>query len=534
MNTIALIGLSGTGKSTVGRLLAAQLGLPLRDTDAMIVEATGQTVAALFASEGEAAFRDRETAALQQALTAGGIVATGGGAVLRPENRDALRAHAFIVWLDAPVDALVARLNAHDEIRPLLAEDTAARLMALHTARAHLYAETAHLHIDTTAATPADSARQIGDAARTYRLPDREPAVTDTPLTIRTPAGEYAIVVGEGVLARLPSYLHDLGLVGTCWLVADDAVAERYAAPLLTALRDAGRRAELFRVPSGEGSKSLEHADALYTWLIGGGVERRDTLLALGGGVVGDLAGFIAATILRGIAVVQLPTTLLAMVDSAIGGKTGINHPLGKNLIGAFHQPRLVLSDVATLASLPPRELRAGWAEVIKHGVIRDAGLFAQLEAMAAAPTPTPGLIRRAAAVKVDVVNIDEREMAERMLLNYGHTLGHAIEAAAGYGALLHGEAVAIGMELAGQIAVELGMFPADELERQRALIHAYGLSTSIPPQLDTADLLARTLRDKKVQAGTIRWVLPVRIGEAVVRRDVPPELVQRVVMRAR
>jgi 3-dehydroquinate synthase len=265
----------------------------------------------------------------------------------------------------------------------------------------------------------------------------------------------------------------------------------------------------------------------------------------------------VAATVLRGVALIQLPTTLLAMVDSALGGKTGVNHPLGKNLIGAFHQPRLVLSDTGTLATLPARELCAGWAEVIKHGVIRDAGLFEQLEHVAghrwqvassaiggevaatcdlrpATPLFTEPdlsiLIRRAAKVKVDVVNADERETGERMLLNYGHTLGHALEAAAGYGVLLHGEAVAIGMMLAARIAERLGMFDAAAIERQGRLLQAYGLPTAIPSGVTPERLLDLTLRDKKVRAGRVRWVLPTAIGAATVRDDVPETLVRAVV----
>jgi len=371
------------------------------------------------------------------------------------------------------------------------------------------------------------------------------------PLTITTPAGSYDIITGAGILHELPAHLVRLGLTGRIWLVSDAAVATVYGEPLLAALHVAGFNTQVFTVPSGEQSKDLAMAADMYTWLIGGGVERRDTVVALGGGVVGDLAGFVAATTLRGLNFVQLPTTLLAMVDSAIGGKTGVNHPLGKNLIGAFHQPRLVLADVRLLATLPARELRAGWAEVIKHGVIRDAGLFEMLEQNVGVRgqgsairggvhttdprslTPDPSIIRRAAAVKVDVVNIDEREQAERMLLNYGHTLGHAIEAAAGYGTVLHGEAVAIGMDLAARIAIEMGMFSEAELERQRVLLRAYGLSTAIPAALITDQILRLTLRDKKVNAGTIRWVLPVRIGEAIVRSDVPETLVREIVESA-
>ncbi|MFL5806007.1 MAG: 3-dehydroquinate synthase family protein, partial [Roseiflexaceae bacterium] len=240
-------------------------------------------------------------------------------------------------------------------------------------------------------------------------------------------------------------------------------------------------------------------------------------------------------------------------VDSAIGGKTGVNHPLGKNLIGAFHQPCLVLSDTTTLATLPARELPAGMAEVIKHGVIRDAGLFEMLENLSAefsvlsAELPEESVtqnsklktqnltdvIRRAAKVKVDIVNADERETGERMLLNYGHTLGHAIEAAAGYGVLLHGEAVAIGMTLAARIAARLGMFDMASVERQDRLLQAYGLPTAIPPGITSEQLIELTLRDKKVRAGRVRWVLPTAIGAATVRDDVPEALVRAVVAGA-
>ncbi len=365
-------------------------------------------------------------------------------------------------------------------------------------------------------------------------------------LTITTPTATYDILVGAGLLATLPEQLHKLGLRGALWLVSDSVVYPLYGTALEERLRGADFRVQSYQVPSGETSKDLHVAGQLYDWMLGGSVERRDTVLALGGGVVGDLAGFVAATVLRGINVVQLPTNLQSMVDSAIGGKTGVNHARGKNLIGAFHQPRLVLSDTNTLQTLPQRELSAGWAEAIKHGVIRDAGLFQALEdcrlqiadwhrtrTIYNLQSTICNLVRRAVKVKVDVVNADERETGERMLLNYGHTLGHAIEAAAGYGTLLHGEAVAIGMELEAQIAQRLGMVDAALVERQRALLHAYGLSTAVPSDMSTDDLLARTLRDKKVAAGRVRWALPTAIGTAIIRDDVPDAVVRAVVEAA-
>lgn len=362
------------------------------------------------------------------------------------------------------------------------------------------------------------------------------------PLTVATPTASYQILVGPGLLQELPQRLAALGLRGSLWLISDSEVYPRYGGAVEARLRAAGFAVQGRAVPAGEASKNLAVVSQLYDWLIEGGIERRDALLALGGGVVGDLAGFVAGTILRGVALVQLPTTLLAMVDSAIGGKTGVNHPLSKNLIGTFHHPRLVLGDTDALATLPPRELRSGWAEAIKHGVIRDAGLFAQLEDLRPpggdaradlADARRSDLIRRAAAVKVAIVNADERESGERVLLNYGHTLGHALEVAAGYGALLHGEAVAIGMHLAAQIAARLGMIGPDLVERQQRLLHAYGLPVALPPDIDPARLLALTLHDKKMRAGRVRWVLPTALGSATTRDDVPDTLVRAIVADA-
>lgn len=371
----------------------------------------------------------------------------------------------------------------------------------------------------------------VHNAHNPYFL-NRERSLSDTHLQVTTPGGNYDVIVAHGALDELPRQLQSLGLRGALWLISDDQVYPRYGRALEEQLSAAGYRVRGFAVASGEASKDLAMAARLYDWLIGGGVERRDTILALGGGVVGDLAGFVAATVLRGIALVQLPTTLLAMVDSAIGGKTGVNHPLGKNLIGAFHQPRLVLADTATLTTLAGRELRAGWAEVIKHAVIRDAGLFPLLEQAATttiAGEALAGIIRRAVNVKIVVVNADERETGERMLLNYGHTLGHAIEAAAGYGELLHGEAIAIGMHLEAQLAFRLGMIDSGIVERQADLLTGYGLPIAIPPGMTADDLIERTLRDKKVSAGKVRWALPTAIGAAAIRDDVPEAIVRAV-----
>ncbi len=370
------------------------------------------------------------------------------------------------------------------------------------------------------------------------------PIMAGNELTLTTPTASYSVVVGPGVRQTLPDRLASLKVHGTLWLVSDSEVFPHYGAELETLLIHAGYGVKTHIIPSGEASKSQEHLWQLYTWMISDGVERRDCVLALGGGVVGDLAGFTAATILRGISVVQLPTTLLAMIDASIGGKTGINHLLGKNLVGAFHHPLLVLADTHTLSTLPPRELQSGWAEGIKHGVIQDASLVDLLETHAAELTNQQNIqhpdssvhtllgniLRQAAAVKVAVVSGDEREKGQRIFLNYGHTLGHALETALDYKTLLHGEAVAIGMHHAAKIAATLGMFAWEDVARQQRLLEAYHLPTDFPEGVDRDYVYDLTMHDKKVKEKRVQWVLPTSIGSVTTRNDVPESVVREVI----
>ncbi|EDY39459.1 3-dehydroquinate synthase [Cyanobium sp. PCC 7001] len=358
-----------------------------------------------------------------------------------------------------------------------------------------------------------------------------------SPRTIRVDlsANPYPVVIGEGSLAQLGEQVVALGFkAGTKVLVVTNPdVDTHYGAAALASLRCAGLLAERLVIEAGEDQKTPATVALIHEAAFRQKLERGSLIVALGGGVVGDMAGFAAATWLRGIAVVQVPTTLLAMVDAAIGGKTGVNHPGGKNLIGAFHQPRLVLVDPATLATLPEREFRAGMAEVIKYGVIGDAVLFADLEAAASrqpgaglasqqavGPKLLQSLLERSAAAKARVVAADEREGGLRAILNYGHTLGHVVETLCGYGTVLHGEAVAIGMAAAGEIAVAMGLWSRDDQQRQLALIAAAGLPHTWP-SLDEAAVLACLQGDKKVREGQLRFVLPTAIGVVQIRDDV-------------
>lgn len=526
---IALIGLSGSGKTTLARDVATMLGWRCIDTDHEIEQHTGQSISNLFMEWGEAAFRAKEREVLAQALDGEHVVvATGGGMVEDTRNRELLREHAFTVWLHAPVDTLVERLRGADD-RPLLAGAPDARLNHLAQRRAPFYAQLADWVVSTHLLTPDAVAHDI---VRGYQL-TQPPATSDTTLRVTTPGDSYPIYVGPGVLDELPQRLDDVGVGKRVWLLSDTDVLPLHGEHVMQIVRAAGRNVESFAVPAGEAHKTLATVEQVYDWLLGNSVERGDTLVALGGGVVGDMAGFAAATVLRGIAFVQLPTTVLAMVDSAIGGKTGFDHAHGKNLIGAFWQPRLVLSDTTLLHTLPAAERTAGWAEAIKHAVIGDPALFDDLQTHSQAllngeEPVTSALLRRAAAFKAAIVSGDEREEGARMLLNYGHTIGHALEKESNY-TIRHGEAVAIGMMAAGTLACEFGLFAQTDLDRQRALLQAFGLPTRLPADTNIDHLIERTASDKKTRNKRVRWVLPTTIGKMIVRERVPENVVRVV-----
>jgi len=318
-------------------------------------------------------------------------------------------------------------------------------------------------------------------------------------------------------------------------LVTSARVAALYRAPVERALRLAGFDPTVVVIPDGEEHKTLATLGSIYDALLGAGVDRGTPLVALGGGVVGDLTGFAAATLLRGVPVVQVPTTLLAQVDAAIGGKTAVDHPAGKNLIGAFHQPRLVVADVDTLATLPRRELLAGLAEVVKYGVIGDAALFERIEAdpqavLTLAPDVLVGVVAACARQKAAVVAADEREeRGERAILNFGHTVGHAIETAAGYGRFLHGEAVAIGMVAAARVSHALGIADATTPERIRRTLERLGLPVAVPADVPAAALVAAMRSDKKSAGGRIRFVAVEQVGRVRLVPLAAEDIVERL-----
>ena len=356
-------------------------------------------------------------------------------------------------------------------------------------------------------------------------------------------ARSYDIVVGPGLLARAGDLVAQAVPARRSFVVTDESVADLYLGPLEKALRAADIECIHVVVPAGERAKDFAHLEQVVRRLLSERIERREPVIALGGGVVGDLAGFAAAVSLRGVPFVQVPTTLLAQVDSSVGGKTGINTPAGKNLVGAFYQPRLVLADTETLDTLPRRELLAGYAEVVKYGLLGDAGFFEWLEANGRALLGGDQALRRQAVLtscraKADIVAADERESGQRALLNLGHTFGHALEAECGYeGRLLHGEAVAIGMVMAFELSAELGLCPAEDAARAARHLSAAGLPTR-PSEVTGAAFRAERLlehmsRDKKVREGRITFVLARGIGRAFLSDEVPPEQVRDFLERA-
>jgi 3-dehydroquinate synthase len=344
----------------------------------------------------------------------------------------------------------------------------------------------------------------------------------------------YNVEIGTGVLARAGRLIAPVIRQKRAVIVTDANVAALHLPALAAALDAAGIQHHEIVLPPGERTKDFVHFARLCEDILTLGIERGTPLVALGGGVVGDLAGFAAATLLRGLDYIQIPTTLLAQVDSAVGGKTAIDMPQGKNLVGAFHQPVLVLADIDTLKTLPRRELLAGYAEMVKYGVIRDAAFFAWLESNGAAllagdATARAHAVRRSLEIKTRVVIADERENGERQILNYGHSFGHALEAETGFGAtLLHGEAVALGMCLAGDLAARLGHWRVDDAARVKKLLSSAGLRTSLetlPDKVrDPATLLAHMQRDKKVRDGRVTLILPRAIGEVFATGNVAPE----------
>lgn len=555
---VVLVGLSGSGKSTVSRLLAARLGWAATDTDALLAVSAGESIPRIFAERGEAAFRALETEALRAVCEgAHRVIATGGGVVTVEANWAIMRGgRSLVVHLAAPPDTLVARLAAHaaeagEDVaaRPLLAgQPPAAALRAMHTRRAAAYAR-ADLTIETGSTSPEQIAGTLAALVR------GEATVLWEDI-FDTDAHPSHLAVGSGLLDALAARVAARwpeGLSGVV-LVTDERVQVALGARMRVALAalDIPLKATL-TVPAGEPSKSLIRAGELYGQLAACGADRRTAIVALGGGVVGDLAGFVAATYLRGVPLVQVPTSLLAMVDSSVGGKTAVDLPAGKNLVGAFYQPHLVVVDPTLLGTLPEREFISGWAEIAKHGLIEGSVPGVAVPSLAATLTDRAGALRardpltltsviaRNVALKLAVVRDDPHETTgRRAMLNIGHTAGHAIESAAlalAPPGMLHGEAIALGLRAEAALAADLGLCDTAVPGAVGRLLDAFGLprrAVDLGFALDVEAILPYIARDKKTVGGRTTWLLPVgAAGECRVAptRDVPPDAARAAIM---
>ncbi|GAB3412440.1 bifunctional shikimate kinase/3-dehydroquinate synthase AroKB [Massilia agilis] len=523
-DNIFLVGLMGAGKTTIGRLLARKLGKRFVDSDHEIEARTGASIPWIFEIEGEASFRRREADMIRELTGQHGIVlATGGGAVLDPANRRLLAERGTVIYLRAGINSILQR-TAHDRNRPLLqTSDPRKKLEELLAQREPLYREVADLVIDTGRPNVQSMVGTILEQMAACVKERPGTAMNQTKrinLDVALGSRSYPIVIGSAVLDDAALVARHLGS-GKAAIVTNATIAPLYLERVAAPIRAAGHEVVEIVLPDGEQYKTWDSLNLIFDALLANKCDRKTTLVALGGGVIGDMTGFAAATYMRGVPFVQVPTTLLAQVDSSVGGKTGINHPLGKNMIGAFYQPRAVLADIGTLDTLPSRELSAGLAEVIKHGAILDAGFFDWIEQnigklVARDPDALAHAIARSCEIKAEVVRKDERESGLRAVLNFGHTFGHAIEAGLGYGNWLHGEAVGCGMVMAADLSQRLGYIDSAAVERVRALVKAAGLPV-VAPDLGAERWIELMEVDKKNEGGQIKFILLKPLGSPCV-----------------
>ena len=549
MSNLIITGFSGTGKSLVAKEAARRLNWAFLDTDDEIVKQIGKPIAEIFRQDGEARFRELEREAIRKACQQRQtIIAIGGGAIVDPQNYELLAKSGLIVCLEAKPETIYERLlretghSPETEVRPLLTTDNPLeRIRQLKASRQSFYAQ-ADWAIHTDSLSVSEVADEVIRAWRLLHnyvsLNSKKTAQSgsdkDIACLVETATQSYPVFVGYGLLDRLGEKMRQAALSGRAIIISDDNVFSLYGSKVEGILKDAGFAVNSFVVPPGEETKSTDYAIKIYDFLVEHRAERDDIIIALGGGMVGDLAGFVAATFLRGVFWVQVPTSLIAMVDASIGGKVGVNHPEGKNLIGAFYQPNLVLADPQTLTTLPQRELTSGWAEVIKHGMILDKEFLEFLETninklTKLEPEALTRAVVRSAAIKSQVVNQDEKEReGKRAILNYGHTIAHGLEATTQYNCFLHGEAVAIGMMGAAKLSQRLGLLPSAAVERQQVLLQKFGLPM-VFSGLDLTEITRAMELDKKTKEKAIRWVLLQDIGRTVIRNDVPQKEVLAV-----
>jgi len=498
---IFLYGSPGSGKSSIGRLLGQTLALPFVDLDLEIEKSSGMSIPDIFALQGETAFRQVERDTLQRLLTdlQPGVMALGGGALIDAGNQELVRTHGPVVCLSASLETLQERLRSDAPNRPLLSGDLVGHLAELMNKRSEHYTSFL-LQFRNEELSLEQAVWNIQVLLGRFHVRGMGPG--------------YDVRVIPGALDRFGQALSSRGLRGPVALVCDEHVGPLYAERVLDSLRSAELESYMVKVQAGEQHKNIQTVQMLWEGFLQAGLERRSTVVALGGGVTVDLAGFAAATFMRGVAWVAAPTSLLAMVDASLGGKTGADLPQGKNLVGAFYPPRFVLADPQSLSTLPEREVRSGMAEVVKAAIIADPELLKTcalgLEMVAA---HWEEIVTRAVAVKVRFIQADPYEKDSRAALNLGHTVGHALERVSDY-KISHGEAVSIGIVMEAFLAEQIGLAQVGLAERIASILMGFGLPTHIPSGLKWEAILATMQVDKKRQAGSLCFALPAAIGD--------------------
>jgi shikimate kinase / 3-dehydroquinate synthase len=496
MSNIFLYGPPGTGKSTIGKMLAHTLNLAFIDLDRVIETNVGNPISKIMEQQGESAFRDLETSALSSlGNDEDSIIALGGGSLLRDENRAFAESHGKVILLVAELNTLLERLEIDSDKRPLLAGDVREKLMSLLEKRSqHYNSFPLQVHVDGKTAEQNTLQAQI--ALGRFHL---------------HAMGEYDVLVQN--IEQVGNLLYEHSLQ-TPIIVTDENVAKFHAEKVIASLRGAGFNPKVLTVPAGEVYKNLETVSLLWHGFLEAGLDRKSTVIALGGGVIGDMAGFAASTFMRGIAWVGVPTTLLSMVDASLGGKTGFDLPEGKNLIGSFYPPKLVLADPQVLKTLPEAELISGMAEVVKHGIISDPELFSLcVRGLDWVKNNLEEVVKRAMAVKIKVIEEDPYEQEFRAALNLGHTIGHAVELVSKF-KLRHGEAAAIGMVAEAKYSARIGLASNDLVEAVAKSLKVLGLPVQIPEEIPREEIIRAMRVDKKKNAKAIRFALPVEIGK--------------------
>lgn len=513
-NHIFLYGPPGSGKTYIGSKLAERLNLEFIDLDLEIEHQTGQPISTIFQAQGEAAFREMESAQLGLICKNKNnyVIALGGGCLLRAENLEMAKSSGQILCLTAEPELLLDNINKDIGKRPLVNGNIAVQLGELLAHRADHYQQFEMVTIDR------QSLKEI--------LDDCE--VKLGRFSISGMGKEYPVQVKQGILGDVGDIFRQRHLNGAVVIVSDDNVAPLYADIVQNSLAGEGFQTSLLIIPSGEKHKTLASVERMWEYFLAAGVDRRSTILALGGGVVGDLAGFAASSFMRGVRWVVCPTSLLAMVDSSLGGKTGFDLPQGKNLIGAFHAPEAVLVDPDCLRSLPLVETRNGMAEVLKHGIISSPKIVdACLNDNWKGKLNT--LLPLAMQVKIEILREDPYEQGRRAILNLGHTVGHALEIVSGF-KLRHGEAVALGLLAEAEIAVKLHFANPELVQLISNCLLKLNLPRLIPANLHVDSILAAMQSDKKRSAGSVKFVLPQSVGNIIFGQTVEQAIVADVI----